>query len=163
MHIDKRTRQTKQGCTFSIVNDENHVSLSHIHILYVHSDIIPLWEEDHNIFLLPFPRILSVCHSLGAPQSQQTSLPLILLTSLTMALVSACTMLFSPPSSWSPLKALFSASSLLFCRTEIHLKTQAGPTETTSKLGGQSVRPKWHPIPYLFPMGPCQRQVTGCC
>lgn len=60
-------------------------------------------------------------YSPGAPQSQQTSFPAIRLTSPRMALVSSCTMLFSP-TCWSPLKALLSASSLLFCRTEIHLR-----------------------------------------
>ena len=63
--------------------------------------------------------------SLGAPQSQQTSLPVILLTSPRMALVSSWTMLFSP-TCWSPLKALFSASSLLFCSTEIQLQGGGG-------------------------------------
>lgn len=71
-------------------------------------------EHTHNFLSIPG-------HLPGAPQSQQTSLPGIRLTSPRMALVSSCTMLFSP-TCWSPLKALLSASSLLFCNTEIHLR-----------------------------------------
>lgn len=59
----------------------------------------------------------------GAPQSQHTSLPVILCTSEMISLVSSWTMLFSPVLS-SPLNALFRASSLLFCSTDIHLGKQ---------------------------------------
>ena len=53
-----------------------------------------------------------------------------------MALVSSCTMLFSP-SSWSPLNALFSASSLLFCSTDIQLETEDIRSHSHTEVIGQ--------------------------
>lgn len=79
---------------------------------------------------------------LEAPQSQHTSLPLIFFTSPTMALVSSRTMLFSP-SFWSSLKALFSASSLLFWSTETHLK-QKIHTSRSKKGHNNYISQIWH-------------------
>lgn len=84
------------------------------------------------VSVLPVNFLIYLCHSLGAPQSQHTSFPVILLTSPRIALVSSCTMLFSP-TCWSPLKAWFNASSLLFWSTEIQL--EEGRHETRQEGG----------------------------
>lgn len=94
--------------------------------------------------------ILQVLASPGcwpaAPQSQQLSLPLILFTSPTMALVSSWMMLFSP-SFWLPLKALFNASSLLFCSTDTQLQNIWNYQTTVirrSQCGWLSAAHIWH-------------------
>ncbi len=89
-------------CKFNPYNRVPLLQVSTLFFLWADSKQPPL-----PLFLSPLPPSSRVPgHSLGAPQSQQTSFPAIRLTSPRMALVSSCTMLFSP-TCWSPLKALF--------------------------------------------------------
>lgn len=75
------------------------------------------FHETYNCYQLEICLTESPC----APQSQHTSFPVILWTSDIISFVSSWTILFSPVLS-SPLNALFKASSLLFCSTDVHLK-----------------------------------------